>query len=245
MSGNSALRARYCCIIGVCRRASGEALTGDIIADNARGTGGMGYCRPMPIEFALFAATLVGVAVFQKHTLRVALIGLAAIVFYKLAFTGFRGGAGFDGLALQVEREWVLLANLFFLLNGFALLARHFGKSGVPAILPRILPHDWKGAFWLLAMVFVLSSFLDNIAAALIGGAMAHTLFRAKVHIGFLAAIVAASNAGGSGSVVGDTTTTMMWIDGVNPLDVLHGYAGAGIALAVFGIPAAIQQQRY
>jgi Na+/H+ antiporter NhaD/arsenite permease-like protein len=53
-----------------------------------------------------------------------------------------------------------------------------------------------------------LSSFLDNIAAALIGGAMAHQLFRAKVHIGYLAAIVAASNAGGSFSVVGDTTTT-------------------------------------
>ncbi len=44
-------------------------------------------------------------------------------------------------------------------------------------------------------MVFVLSGFLDNIAAALIGGAMAHQLFRTKVHIGFLAAIVAASNA--------------------------------------------------
>ena len=43
--------------------------------------------------------------------------------------------------------------------------------------------------------MFVLSSFLDNIAAALIGGAMAHTVFRAKVHIGYLAAIVAASNA--------------------------------------------------
>ena len=52
---------------------------------------------------------------------------------------------------------------------------------------------DWKGAFWLLVMVFVLSSFLDNIAAAMIGGAMAHTPFRAKVHIGYLAAIVAAS----------------------------------------------------
>jgi Na+/H+ antiporter NhaD/arsenite permease-like protein len=86
---------------------------------------------------------------------------------------------------------------------------------------------------------------LDNIAAALIGGAMAHTLFRAKVHIGYLAAIVAASNAGGSGSVVGDTTTTMMWIDGVSPLDVFHAYAGAGVALLVLGIPAAIQQQRY
>ncbi|MGB8044419.1 MAG: SLC13 family permease, partial [Pseudolabrys sp.] len=117
--------------------------------------------------------------------------------------------------------------------------------SRIPAVLPRILPHDWKGAFWLLVIVFVLSSFLDNIAAALIGGAMAHTLFRAKVHIGYLAAIVAASNAGGSGSVVGDTTTTMMWIDGVSPLDVLHAYAGAGVALLVCGIPAAIQQQRH
>jgi hypothetical protein len=74
---------------------------------------------------------------------------------------------------------------------------------------------------------------------------MAHTLFRAKLHIGYLAAIVAASNAGGSGSVIGDTTTTMMWIDGVSPQDVLHAYVGAAIALFVFGIPAAIQQQHY
>jgi Na+/H+ antiporter NhaD/arsenite permease-like protein len=50
----------------------------------------------------------------------------------------------------------------------------------------------------MLVMVFVISSFLDNIAAALIGGAMAHQLFKAKVHVGYLAAIVAASNAGGS-----------------------------------------------
>jgi Na+/H+ antiporter NhaD/arsenite permease-like protein len=89
------------------------------------------------------------------------------------------------------------------------------------------------------------SSFLDNIAAALIGSAMAHTLFRAKVHIGYLAAIVAASNAGGSGSVIGDTTTTMMWIDGVDPQDVVHAYVGAVVALLIVGVPAAIQQQRY
>jgi Na+/H+ antiporter NhaD/arsenite permease-like protein len=44
----------------------------------------------------------------------------------------------------------------------------------------------------------VLSSFLDNIAAALIGGRWRATVFRHKVHIGYLAAIVAASNAGGS-----------------------------------------------
>ena len=87
----------------------------------------------------------------------------------------------------------------------------------MPHVLPRFLPDDWKGGFVLLVMVFVLSSFLDNIAAALIGGTVAASVFKRRVHIGYLAAIVAASNAGGSGSVVGDTTTTMMWIDGVSP----------------------------
>jgi Na+/H+ antiporter NhaD/arsenite permease-like protein len=97
----------------------------------------------------------------------------------------------------------------------------------------------------LLVLVFVLSSFLDNIAAALIGGTVAASVYRHKVHIGYIAALVAASNAGGSGSVVGDTTTTMMWIDGVSPRDVFHAYVAAATALLVFGIPAAIQQQRY
>jgi len=104
----------------------------------------------------------------------------------------------------------------------FALLSKHFEASNVPARLPRFLPDDWKGGLVLLVMIFVLSSFLDNIAAALIGGTIARAVFRNKVHIGYLAAIVAASNAGGLGSVVGDTTTTMMWIDGVHPLQVLE-----------------------
>src|SRR3954466_5131178 len=199
----------------------------------------------VPFELVLFGATLAGVAVFHRHTLPVALSGLAAIVLYKLAFTGFKTGAGFEGLGLHLLHEWVILANLLGLLLGFALLSRHFEESGVPAMLPRFLPDDWKGGFVLLLMIFVLSSFLDNIAAALIGGTVAGTVFRHKVHIGYLAAIVAASNAGGSGSVVGDTTTTMMWIDGVDPLDVLEAFVAAIVAVVIFGIPASLQQQRY
>ncbi len=199
----------------------------------------------IPIEFFLFGLTLLGVALFHHHTLRVALTGLAAIVLYKLVFTGFKTGPGLFGLVSHLEHEWVILANLFGLLMGFALLSRHFEDSQLPAALPRFLPDDWKGAFLLLVMVAVLSSFLDNIAAALIGGAMASTVFRGKVHIGYLAAIVAASNAGGSGSVVGDTTTTMMWIAGVSPLAVLHAFIAAAVAVVVFGIPAALQQDRH
>lgn len=199
----------------------------------------------IPFDFILFALTLLGVALFHRHTLYVAVSGLGIITLYKLAFTGFKSGPGIGGLLAHLGHEWVVLTNLLCLLLGFALLSRHFEDSEVPAVLPKFLPGNWKGAFMLLAMVFVLSSFLDNIAAALIGGAMAHTVFRGKVHIGYLAAIVAASNAGGSGSVVGDTTTTMMWIDGVSPLSVVHAYVAAIVALVVFGIPAALQQHRH
>jgi Na+/H+ antiporter NhaD/arsenite permease-like protein len=70
-------------------------------------------------------------------------------------------------------------------------------------------------------------------------------LYQRRVHIGYLAAIVAASNAGGAGSVVGDTTTTMMWIAGANPLWVLEAYVGGGVALAFFGVVAARQQHAW
>ncbi|MBS0241401.1 MAG: citrate transporter [Proteobacteria bacterium] len=199
----------------------------------------------IPLEFLLFAATLIGVALFHNHTLKVALAGLVAILAYKLGITGFHGGNGLPGLFDHLRHEWVTLANLFLLLLGFALLARHFEESQLPEAMPAVLPDDWTGGFALLVVVFVLSAFLDNIAAALIGGTMARHVFRGRVHIGYLAAIVAASNAGGSGSVVGDTTTTMIWISGVDPRDVLHAYAAAGAAVVVFGVPASFQQQRY
>src|SRR6266478_680858 len=199
----------------------------------------------IPVDFILFALTLLGVALFHRHTLPIALTGLAAIIVYKLAFTGFKFGAGLGGLGQHMAHEWVMLANLFLLLMGFALLSRHFEESRIPDEMPALLPDDWTGGVALLFLVFVLSSFLDNIAAALIGGTVARHVFQGKVHIGYLAGIVAASNAGGSGSVVGDTTTTMMWIAGVSPLSVLEAYVAAVVAMLVFAVPASLQQQRF
>jgi Na+/H+ antiporter NhaD/arsenite permease-like protein len=199
----------------------------------------------VPVEFLLFAAVLLCVALFHEHTMRTAVTGAIVIALYKIVWSPFKAGAGAMGFVGHLGHEWVVLVNLFLLLLGFALLADMFEKSELPAILPRFMPDDWKGCFVLLLAVFVLSSFLDNIAAAMIGGAVAHTVFRGKVHIGYLAGIVAASNAGGAGSVVGDTTTTMMWIAGVHPIEVTKAFIASGIAVLIFGIPASLQQQAY
>jgi hypothetical protein len=100
------------------------------------------YLMGIPVDFILFALTLLGVAVFHHHTLRVALIGLAAIVAYKLAFTAFKFGSGLSGLALHMQHEWVILTDLFLLLMGFALLSRHFEESNLPDVVPAFLPDD-------------------------------------------------------------------------------------------------------
>jgi len=134
----------------------------------------------VPVDFVLFALTLAGVALFHHHTLQVALTGLAVITLYKVGFAGFKTGPGLGGLAAHLQHEWVILANLLGLLLGFALLSNHFEESRIPAELPRFLPDDWKGPFVLLVMIFVLSSFLDNIAAAIIGGTIAATVFRTR-----------------------------------------------------------------
>ncbi len=48
----------------------------------------------IPVDFILFAATLLGVALFHHHVLKVALGGLAVIVLYKIRIvtTGFKTG---------------------------------------------------------------------------------------------------------------------------------------------------------
>jgi Na+/H+ antiporter NhaD/arsenite permease-like protein len=139
----------------------------------------------------------------------------------------------------------VIVTNLLLLLIGFELLSNHFERSNVPDHLPRLLSNDWTGGLALLGIIFVLAAFLDNIAAAVLGGVMARHVYKGRVSVGFLAAIVAASNAGGAGSVIGDTTTTIMWLNGVSPITVLAAYVAAVAAFAVFGPLAALSQHRF
>ena len=141
----------------------------------------------IPLEFFLFALTLLGVALFHKHTMYVALTGLIVILAFKFLtapdFSLIHHIAGFE----EEQGEWKTLLNLAGLLLGFAVLARHFEISGVPDKLPAYLPDNWTGGLVLLLVIMILSSFLDNIASAMIGGSIALVVYKKRLHIGFLA----------------------------------------------------------
>lgn len=205
--------------------------------------------------FILFGMILIGIAFNHKNAFYFSVFGALIILGFKewmnpefhLLEHIFGENSFLEQLISKDMRqgEWPIILNLFGLLLGFAILARFFEDSGLPDYIPNFLPGGWQGPFLLLVFVFIMSTFLDNIAAALVGGTLALVVFRKNVHIGYIAAIVAASNAGGAGSVVGDTTTTMMWIDGVKAVNVLHAFVASVIALLIFGWFASHQQHKF
>jgi len=196
----------------------------------------------IPAEFFIFGLTLAVLASSHRLALPAALTGVVATVAFKLAMLGVPDGLRW--LTGVLDHEWPGFINLLLILIGFAVLANQFELSAIPDAIPPLLPHSWWGGVVLLGIVFVMSIFLDNIAAAIIGGVMAKHVYEGRVGTGYLAAIVAASNAGGAGSVVGDTTTTMMWVQGVSPFVVSRAFIASLVAFAVFAPLAALQQNR-
>ena len=199
----------------------------------------------VPAEFFLFGLTLLGIAAFHKRALEIAVAGLLSILAYEWFLSAFPTGRGFEALLLHAEHEWVTIANLLLLLTGFELLSNQFEKSNISDHLPGLLPDNWTGGMALLGIVFVMSAFLDNIAAAVLGGVMARHVYQGRVSVGFLAAIVASSNAGGAGSVIGDTTTTLMWLKGISPIAVMPAFVAAIASFAVLAPFGAWAQHRH
>lgn len=96
---------------------------------------------------------------------------------------------------IRFAHEWVILTSLLGLLLGFAPLSKRLEEGRVSAArCPAAFLPAGSGASCCCALIFALSSFLDNVAAALIGGSMAVLVHRGKLHTGYPAAIVAASN---------------------------------------------------
>ena len=138
-----------------------------------------------------------------------------------------------EPVAHHLHEEIRELVNLGGLLIGFACLAHQFEKSGISKLLAKKIIDrfdDRVAESLILAMIWLLSGFCDNIASALVGtGLMAliHGGFRLRVIL--LVTVVA--NAGGAYSVVGDTTTTFLWIKGIPQIQLLPAFVPSFVCL--------------
>ena len=147
--------------------------------------------------FILFGMILIGIAFNHKNAFYFSVFGALVILGFKEwmnpEFRLLEHIFGENNLLDQIvskelrQGEWPIILNLFGLLLGFAILARFFEDSGLPDYIPNFLPGGWQGPFILLVFVFIMSTFLDNIAAALVGGTLALVVFRRNVHIGYIA----------------------------------------------------------
>ena len=95
------------------------------------------YFLGVPVDFILFGLTLLGVALFHRHTLQVALTGSRrhGLQLYSPAS---KFGTGLASGHL-LHHEWIILANLFLLLDGLCALVAAFRKeprAGCDAGLP-------------------------------------------------------------------------------------------------------------
>lgn len=153
----------------------------------------------------VFLLMLGGLLIFHHHKLVVVALG-GLIISNIFAFVH-----GFDGFTHHFS-EWHrfhLLYNLTLLLPVFALVADSFERCGASNGLAKLLKTDTA----ILWTVFWLSTVLDNIAACMIGGTILLAVYgRGNVPFVMLIGVICASNLGGAGSPVGDTTTVMMFV---------------------------------
>lgn len=171
--------------------------------------------------FGLFIAMLVGLLLFHRHKLWVVGIGFAVLT---AVFMWNMGGWDVWVDHFREKHRSHLLINLALLLPAFALVAYYFERSGASLGLARVLQSDVA----LLWSIFWMSTILDNIAAALIGGMILLAKY-GKTNIPFkmIVGVIGAANLGGAGSPVGDTTTVMMFISEdpiISVMEIMKGF---------------------
>lgn len=169
------------------------------------------------LAFVLFVLMLAGLLRYHHHKIPVVAAGFATLA---VLFVSQRGVGGFGHHFADPHRAHLLI-NLALLLPGFALVAHYFEQSGASHGIARVITSDAL----VLWAVFILSTVLDNIAACMIGGTILLARYGQDAPFRMLIGVICASNLGGAGSPVGDTTTVMLFVSKDPIVPVLNIFA--------------------
>lgn len=113
---------------------------------------------------------------------------------------------------------------VFFLIGAMTIVEVVDAHDGFEVITSRISTTSQVRLIWLIGFVtFFLSAILDNLTTTIVMVSLIQRLIaRRDDRLLFASLIVIAANAGGAWTVIGDVTTTMLWIGGqISPLKIM------------------------
>ncbi|MEN9581551.1 MAG: Na(+)/H(+) antiporter NhaD [Pseudomonadota bacterium] len=128
-----------------------------------------------------------------------------------------------DGQLLHLTGE--IAGLLFFLIGAMTIVELVDQHEGFALVTARIKTTNPVSMLWLIGfLTFFMSSVLDNLTTTIVMVSLLRRLVRdQKARWIFVGAVVIAANAGGAWTVIGDVTTTMLWVRGkLDPLNIMR-----------------------
>ena len=172
---------------------------------------------------AIFVLAYAAIAL--EHPLRVnksasALLGAALLWTVYAVATGDHALVG-----RQLDESVGSTAQIvFFLIGAMTIVEVIDAHDGFEVITSLIRTTSQVALIWLIGFVtFFLSAILDNLTTTIVMISLIQKLIaRRDDRLLFASLIVIAANAGGAWTVIGDVTTTMLWIGGqISPLKIM------------------------
>lgn len=114
---------------------------------------------------------------------------------------------------------------VFFLIGAMTIVEVIDAHNGFEVITSLIRTTRQVRLIWLVGFVtFFLSAILDNLTTTIVMISLVQKLLgNQKDRLLFASIIVIAANAGGAWTVIGDVTTTMLWIGGqISPINIMR-----------------------
>lgn len=115
----------------------------------------------------------------------------------------------------QLPNGFVEIASiLFFLMGAMTIVELVDAHEGFSLVTQQVKARNQVTLLWIVGWVtFFLSSVLDNLTTAIVAVSLLRKLVADReTRLTFVGIAVIAANAGGAWSVIGDVTTTMLWV---------------------------------
>lgn len=114
---------------------------------------------------------------------------------------------------------------LFFLMGALTIVELVDSHEGFAIVTDRIRTRSQVALLWIVGILtFFASSLLDNLTTTIVMASLLRKLIAShEQRLRFVGLVVIAANAGGAWTVIGDVTTTMLWIKHkIGPIEVMQ-----------------------